>query len=190
VNVTDTLVPARLAIAGLTAATRYYYRASDAAGATASGTFRTPAAVGAKVGLRLGISGDWRGELSPYPAIANAPARNLDLFVEFGDTIYADYESPALPGVAKAQTIEQYRVKHDEVYSTRALSNTWAALRSSTAVLSTIDDHEVINDFAGGAAPASDPRFAGSAAAYINDTPLYENGLQAFQEYNPVADER
>ena len=36
---------------------------------------------------------------------------------------------------------------------------------------------------------ASDPRFAGSTAEFINDTPLYTNGLQAFEEYNPIREE-
>ena len=40
-------------------------------------------------GLRFGVAGDWRGELAPYPAISNVAGRNLDFFVEHGDTIYA-----------------------------------------------------------------------------------------------------
>ncbi|HEX2905523.1 MAG TPA: alkaline phosphatase D family protein [Phototrophicaceae bacterium] len=188
VEVTDPLLPVKVNLSDLLPATVYTYTATDAAGTSASGTFRTPAAVGEKVGLRVGVSGDWRGELAPYPAIANVAERDLDFFIEHGDTIYADYPSPDVP-LGQATTLEEYRRKHNEGYSVRNGLNTWAALRASTAVLATIDDHEVTNDFAGGAAPATDPRFAASPAEFINDTELYETGLQVFQEYNPLRDE-
>jgi Ca2+-binding RTX toxin-like protein len=51
----------------------------------------------------------------------------------------------------------------------------------------TIDDHEVINDFAGGAPAANDPRF-GTTTGLVNDTALYETGLTAFIEYNAIED--
>ncbi len=63
--------------------------------------------------------------------------------------------------------------------------NAWEDVRSSTSILATIDDHEVTNDFAGGAPASSDERF-GETEGLINDTELYENGLQTFQEYNPL----
>lgn len=61
-------------------------------------------------------------------------------------------------------------------------------MRASTSILATIDDHEVINDFSGGVPADSDPRF-NTTTGLINDTELYENGLQTFQEYNPLRDE-
>ena len=188
VTISNTMIPAKLPITGLTAGTRYYYSATDAVGATATGRFIT-AATGGRQGLHFGVTGDWRGELAPYPAISNAPGRNLDFFVAHGDTIYADYASPALP-ITQAVTLEQYRVKHAEVYSERFGRNSWGDLRASTAIFATIDDHEVTNDFAGGTAPASDSRFAGQVGAFINETALYNNGLGAFQEYNPLRDDR
>ena len=51
------------------------------------------------------------------------------------------------------------------------------------------DDHEVTNDFAGGADPASDPRFQ-NVGAYINETPLFDNGLRTFEEWHPIGEER
>jgi phosphodiesterase/alkaline phosphatase D-like protein/2',3'-cyclic-nucleotide 2'-phosphodiesterase (5'-nucleotidase family) len=185
---TNSLLPVKVAIEGLQPGTTYSYRVTDAEGAVATGTFRTAAAAGTPAGLRFGVSGDWRGELSPYPAISNVAGQNLDFFILHGDTIYADYPSPDVPA-AQATTIEEYRQKHAEVYGTRYDMNTWAAVRASTSVMATIDDHEVTNDFAGGAAPSTDERFLPSDAAYINDTELYEIGLQAFQEYNPIRDE-
>lgn len=113
--------------------------------------------------------------------------------MEHGDTIYADIGSPAVlnpDGTRKeqAETLPEYRAKHDEVYRDRFGLNTWAELRASTSVLATIDDHEVTNDFAGGELASSDDRFP-ETEGLINDTELFENGLQAFQEYNPLRDE-
>ncbi|WP_414621491.1 phytase [Calothrix sp. CCY 0018] len=192
-NVENINLPVKVEIEGLTAGTEYYYRVTDAAGDRASGEFETPAAAGTRNGLRFGVSGDWRGELAPYPVISNADERDLAFFVEHGDTIYADDASPAVlnaDGTPKqqAETIEEYRAKHNEVYSSRFGKNTWADLRSSTSILATIDDHEVTNDFAGGADASTDDRFA-ETSGLINDTQLYETGLQAFQEYNPLRDE-
>lgn len=187
-TVTDPLQPVKVNITGLTAGTDYYYRVTDGAGVTLGGDFNTAAASGTRAGLRFGVSGDWRGELSPYPAISNAIGRDLDFFVEHGDTVYADFESPILPGVSQATTLEEYRLKNSEVYGTRNGLNTWADLRRTTSILATIDDHEVINDFAGGAPAATDPRF-GTTTGLINDTQLFDNGLQAFQEYNPIRDD-
>ena len=192
-NVDNINVPVKVEIEDLTPGTEYYYRVTDAAGDRAVGEFETAAEVGTRNGLRFGVSGDWRGELAPYPVISNVPDRDLAFFVEHGDTIYADDASPAVlneDGTPKqqAETIEEYRAKHNEVYSNRFGKNTWADLRSSTSILATIDDHEVTNDFAGGADASTDDRFA-ETSGLINDTQLYETGLQAFQEYNPLRDD-
>ncbi len=193
--VSNILRPVKVRIGGLepgTAyhyrATAYYFRAHRVAHASLTGRFVTAHEPGDYSGLRFGVSGDWRGELSPYPAIGNVAGRALDFFVEHGDTVYADRRSPALDK-DEAETLNDFRIKHAEVYGTRFDTSSWADVRASTTVLATIDDHEVNNDFAGGAEPASDPRFAGDPAALINDTRLYENGMRAFQEYNPLRNE-
>lgn len=184
INVTDPHVPAKAVFTGLTAGTRYLYDVKDADGTRRVGMFRTSEAAGTSNGLRFGVSGDWRGELSPYPAISNAWLRNLDFFVKLGDTIYADFASPAV-NKPQAETLGDFRLKHAEVYSRRFDVNSWAALQAFTPIYAMIDDHEVINDFAGGAPANSDARF-GQALGLINDTPLYRNGLQAFTEYNAI----
>ena len=188
VAVSDPMAPAKAAITGLSPGTQYYYRAKDSLGRTSRGSFRTaqPAAASA-AGLRFGVSGDWRGDLAPFPAISNAAGRDLDFFVALGDTIYADFPSPDLMQ-PQALTIDDYRIKHNEVYSLRMGRNTLADLRASTAFLATIDDHEVTNDFAGGASPPTDPVFAGCLTNWINECALYADGMQAFQEYNPLED--
>ncbi len=187
-TVTDPSQPVKIVVGHLQSGTDYYYRVTDASGTSADGKFRTADSLGTYNGLSFGVSGDWRGELSPYPAIANAASSNLQFFLEFGDTIYADYPTPAVP-LAQAQTLEEFRAKHSEVYSDRFGLNTWVDLRSSTSILAVIDDHEVTNDFAGAALAASDPRFQDTTPGkLINQTDLFNNGLQAFQEYNPLQD--
>lgn len=187
-EVTNEQQPVKVFVDDLAPATTYFYRATDAAGNSESGSFRTPAELGTNQGLRFGVTGDWRGELSPYPSILNVPARDLDFFMLHGDTIYADYPSPDVP-LDQAITLEDYRTKHNEAYSTRYDLNSWSQIRSSTVIYAVIDDHEVTNDFAGGASPAYDPRFAEYEGTFVNETELYLNGLQAFVEFNPILDE-
>lgn len=186
-EIDDATLPGKVFVEGLSPATTYIYLVEDASGATLAGRFRTPAIdeMGS-VGLRFGVSGDWRGELRPYPAIANIAERDLDFFVLHGDTVYADIPSLDFP-LRQARTIEEFRIKHNEVYSERFGRNDWAVARASTAVFATIDDHEITNDFAGGASPETDGRFPNDGD-YINETSLYKNALQVFNEYNPLLD--
>ncbi len=191
-TVTSPLLPVKVNVDGLTPNTTYYYQVINQAGIRELGQFTTAASIGTYTGLRFGASGDWRGELSPYPAIANAAEQDLRFFIKIGDTIYADYASPAVPK-AQATTLEEYRLKHGEVYGERLGLNTWGDLRRTTSILATIDDHEVTNDFEGGqnlaTASAAKQALYGATSGLINDSPLYEIGLQAFQEYNPLRDE-
>jgi phosphodiesterase/alkaline phosphatase D-like protein len=186
VFVDDPQVPVKVAIDRLIPGTEYVYAAfswSDRKSRT--GLFQTAAPPGVHTGLRFGVSGDSRGELSPYPAIVSALERRLDFFVNLGDTIYADVASPAVPK-DQAESLEEFRRKHEEVLSEALGLNAVADLRSATAYLSVIDDHEVTNDFAGGAHPSSDPRFPFIDEEFINETALYRNGIAAFLEYNPI----
>ncbi|MGF1537979.1 MAG: phytase [Elainellaceae cyanobacterium] len=192
-TVTDITLPVKVNVEGLEANTEYFYRVTDAAGDSQVGRFATAAEVGTQAGLSFGVAGDWRGEIAPYPAISNVPGLELDFFLEHGDTIYADFGSPAVlnpDGTEKeqAETIEEFRAKHAEVYGSRFGAESWADLRASTAIYATIDDHEVINDFSGGELAINAPRFP-ETEGLINDTALFENGLQVFQEYNPIRDE-
>ncbi len=186
-EVVDPTLPVKIVARNLLPGTEYVYQATDVAGSTASGRFITLPADGAKVGLHFGVTGDWRGELRPYIALSNVAAMKLDFFMEHGDTIYADVPSIDFPG-AQARSLADFRVKHNEVYSARYGRNVWADIRASTSVYAINDDHEVCDNFAGGAPPSSDPRFD-QTGDYINQTHLYQNGMQAFQEYNPIREE-
>ena len=200
-EVTDPDLPVKLLVEGLDAGTDYTYAVTDAAGDTDGGRFVTAADSGYN-GLRFGITGDWRGDLAPYPAVSNVAEQELDFFVLGGDNIYADFDSPANPSDPdalfpdQAVTLDDFRSHYDEVYGGRAGVNFFEDLKESTSVFATIDDHEVTNDFAGGGIigetaedefralfPGDDP------TGFVNDSTLYENGLQAWQEWHPIADE-
>jgi phosphodiesterase/alkaline phosphatase D-like protein len=178
--VTDPLVPVKVEFDHLRPGQHYFYRAIDASGDTINGSFATADELGTHHGFNFGIIADLHGELAPFPAIKNAVTADLDLVVKLGDTVYADIPPPA------ATTLDEFRLAHDEVYSSHHGFDFLAELQERTPILSVIDDHEVINNFAGGAPPASDPRFAGQAGDFINETALYGNGLEAFSEYNAI----
>jgi phosphodiesterase/alkaline phosphatase D-like protein len=187
-TVTDIDLPVKTYLSGLTSGTQYYYKATDSTNTSLTGKFSTFATSGYN-GLRFGVSGDWRGELASYPAVKNVPSRDLAFWVSLGDTIYADDTSKVTTAVAgQATTIAEYRAKHQEVYTSTNGLNSLADLRASTTVFATIDDHEVTNDFAGGAPISSDSRFAGTGAPtdLINQSTLFKTGVQVFTEYNPI----
>lgn len=193
-TVLDPSETAKVEVDALTPATRYYYRATDPAGQSDLGTFKTPAPAGTASGLRFGVSGDWRGDLAPYPSVRNTipgqPAAGLDFFVGLGDTIYADVPSPILPGVTQAISRDEFRSKHAEVYSVRHGANFLGDLRKSTSVWTVIDDHEVTNDFAGYGVvpdgPTPHPLWRSPPGTRINDSATFETALQVFQEWNPI----
>src|SRR5262245_19157335 len=157
VVVTDPTVPVKVEFDNLKPGQDYYYRATDASGDVIEGHFETAAPLGTHVGFNFGVVGDWRAGIAPYVAIKNAAALDLDLLVKLGDTIYADF------GPAPANTLEEFRLKHADVYSDHLGANYFADLQATTSVLAVIDDADVRNDFAGGAPPSTDPlgRFAG-----------------------------
>lgn len=71
--------------------------------------------------------------------------------------------------------------------------NYWADLRASTTTYATWDDHDVTNDFAGGAAPGESPQkqdlFRNETVPYVNQTQAFKDALQAFQDYKPLRNE-
>jgi len=196
--VVDVNQPVKVEINGLIPASQYYYRITDARNETAVGQFRTPWEVELSAGLRFGASGDWQ-QAPPFPSLKNVPERDLDFFVKLGDSIYADAETPALPGVVQARTLEDFRIKHDENMSSRFGSNVMALLNASTPILATIDDHEIVDNFAGGAVPGqspdapdvhpSEPPLFTEAVDFVNETQVYRDAMQAFQEYHPIRNE-
>ena len=198
VAVVDVNQPVKVDVSGLIPATQYYYRITDAQNEAAVGQFRTPCDIGISAGLRFGASGDWQ-QAPPFPSLKNVPERDLDLFIKLGDSIYADSETPALPGVMQARTLDDFRIKHDENLSSRFGLNVMALLNASTPILATIDDHEIVDNFAGGAVPGQspdapdvyplEPPLFTDDVNFVNETQAYQDAMQAFQEYHPIRNE-
>ena len=176
--VVDVNQPVKVTIGGLIPATQYFYRVTDAQNETAVGRFRTPCDIGISAGLRFGASGDWQ-QAPPFPSLKNVRERDLDFFIKLGDSIYADSETPALPGVVQARTLEDFRIKHGENLSARFGSNIMALLNASTPILATIDDHEIVDDFAGGAPPGQSPD---APDVYPLEPPLFTDAVDFIEE--------
>jgi len=190
VNVDDPNQPVKTKITDLAPATQYYYRFTDSQDNTGYGRFRTPSPVGTTTGVHFGASGDWQ-QPPPYPSLSNVAPSNLDFFIKLGDSIYADFFSPALPGVRQARTLEQFRIKHNENLSSRLGLNVMASLNASTSILATIDDHEIVDNFAGGAHPGQSPDAPDvplftDPVDFVNQTQAYKDAMQAFREYHPL----
>ena len=167
---------------------RHYFRATAANGRSAQGTFVTATPPGRRSGLRFGVSGDWRGELAPYPAVANAKGRGLDFFVLLGDTIYADYPSTGVAPPAGGGPWRTTALKHAEVYGERFGLNTLADLRAGDlrfSPRSTITRSRTTSP----AAPRSEATTASAATRRLSSTTAssLDNGLCGpSREYNPV----
>ena len=190
--------PVRAQFLGLRPDTEYHYRAIDVlTRQQVSGRFTTSARADVQRGLRFGIAGDWQ-QAPPYPAISNVDERDLEVFVKLGDTIYADLETPAIPGVPQARTLDQFRTKHREVASPRPEApdfNPMPEVTRAQGILATIDDHEIVDNFAGGAAPGDSPDaplvnpeeapLFTDPVSFVNETQAYIDALQAYQEHHP-----
>lgn len=189
---TNPTVPVKVNINGLQPNTQYYYQVRNIEGTTATGQFKTAATIGTNNGLRFGVAADWQGQLAPYPAIANMPERNLDFLMLIGDTVYADDLSPDLPEVKQPRQLVEFRTKYNEVYGPRFGVNSWGDVRSQNNIYGTWDDHELTNDFAGGATAATSPQkegIFGTGNQLVNETPVFKNAIRAFQEYLPIQEQ-
>ena len=77
VTVADPLIPAKITVDNLQPGQQYSYQVSTADGLSLTGQFTTaPDQQAENIGLSFGVTGDWRGELAPYPALKNIPAKN------------------------------------------------------------------------------------------------------------------
>jgi phosphodiesterase/alkaline phosphatase D-like protein len=181
VQVTNPLVPGKVRMEGLAPEMNYYFRATHS-GAARFGSFRAGAtpvhAPAGPGGGRFGVSGDWRGDVGLFTSIANVPTRDLGFFVKLGDTIYGDVASPAVPA-GPAESLDEFRAKHVENYAPSYGIDPWGELASAVPTWAMIDDHEVTNNFSGGA--------RGTDGSWYNRGDLFTHGLQAFVEHNPMA---
>jgi len=172
---TDALLDytAKIALTGLAADTRYYYRFSDLlnpAAASLVGTFKTAPAAGSAAPVHFAFSGDCDGLMRPYPLASIVGTQALDFFVFLGDTIYetASIGSaattstgttplPSSTGATQAQLLADYSRKYREQFiavnpgGQNCLQPLFAAQGNYTL----LDNHELGNKqyINGGAAP-------------------------------------
>lgn len=159
---------AKLDLTDLTPATRYYYRFEDAADASVVsdvGQFKTLAASDVALPMRFAFSGDTNFAVAPFGVVASLAREPVDLFIWFGDTIYADVPAG---GLGVAQTLDEYRAKYRQIRSDPSIRSALAAMPIWTGG----DDHEVENDYAG-----LDPDLSAAQRA---------DAYQAFFEYMPI----
>jgi phosphodiesterase/alkaline phosphatase D-like protein len=166
----------KIDVTGLTPNTQYWFRFQKDEDKSPVGTFKTAPASGQSVDVELAYTGDADGTLKPdnTPAFNNfetlgaLDAEDPDFWVFHGDTIYAD--SSFRPG-GPATTLAEYRDAHKLNQSYPALRN----LLASTSTIATMDDHEVVNDYAG---TTVDPaRYAAGRKAFLEAYPIRETGL-------------
>lgn len=155
-------------VPGLAPATPYFYRfrrGDDPSVVSRTGRFRTAAPPDAPSALRFLFSGDTNAAHAPFGVAGMAAREEADLFIWFGDTIYADAGGG---GLAPARSLDEYRAKYRQVRSDPGIRDLLARM----ALLAGWDDHEVVNDYAG-----LDP----ALSALQRDA-----GYRAFFEYMPI----
>jgi len=154
--------------------TTYHYRFCFLGGSPCStaGKFLTAPNPSTPKTIRFAFSGDETGVAAPgqtnpfwgnFKAFRSMVNEHNDFNIDFGDTIYSD---PEVPGAHTATTVQQ---KWNMYLKKLAVPN-MQLIRSSTGLYNHWDDHEFINDF-------SIPE---------NGRPLYDRGVKAFRDFEPV----
>jgi len=172
----------------LDADTDYKYRFCMQGGKkSATGKFTTAPEPKSKQTIRFALSGDQDarplpGGTTPYwnnfEVWSAIRQQHNDFNVLMGDTIYSDTEVPGYTAADVALTVEQKR----DAYATNLAMKSWAKARGAAAYYAHWDDHEFINDFAVG--ESSFPLGVGTID--IPGAELYERGVRAFTDYNPI----
>ena len=134
---------------------RYAFAEDAPGGATAEGEFRAAPPALARERLIFSASACSRNGMS-FGALLQAAARQADLHVFLGDTVYAD----------GSISLEDYRERWAENLGTAG----YRRLRAARSVLATWDDHEISDDWSGSAGLES----------------VLEHGLAAFFEHTPL----
>lgn len=150
-------------VGGLRPGARYWYRFSAGGEASGVGTVRTAPAAGAQLDrLRLGVAGCQHYEAGLYTAykwLSQEP--DLDAIFHYGDYIYEGPEKRGCPVTStdgeRTRTCFRQHVG-DEIYTLDDYRRRYAqyktdpdlqAAHAAAAFLSTYDDHEVDNNWAG-----------------------------------------
>jgi alkaline phosphatase D len=158
--------------------TRYFFRFRQGRLKSARGVFETAPRPGANVPISFAFSGD--ADAQPLPGQTGPFWNNFEVYramvrerndfnFNFGDIIYTDTEvldANGQPAAPNALTVEAKWAKYKQNLRLLNLQR----LRRSAALYSHWDDHEFINDF----------------SMEENGRAIYDAGVRAFRDYNPV----
>src|SRR3990170_1267718 len=97
---------ANVELTGLDPGQRYYYRFVSGSARSVSGTFVMPPAGDREDPVTLIWGADTAEDYKPFRVFRGMRARNADLFLYLGDTVYTDF------GRIRAITLDQYRQKY------------------------------------------------------------------------------
>lgn len=167
---------------GLPADTRFFYRFQIGEATSPVGRTRTlPAPDQPLERLRLALASCQRLGSGLFGAYTRLVEEDVDLIAFVGDYIYDSgaWPTAALPrGLAPAQDLGGYRLH----YETHKLEPTLQAAHAAVPWLVTWDDHEVVNDYAGGPLQGVGSRDARRRAvayqAYYEHMPLPLSALR------------
>jgi len=155
-----------LDVEGLIAAEKYRYAffeetATGLAGRSAIGRFRAAFAAGVKAPLTVGACCCTEQGHTPTPLSRAGERTDLDVFLLLGDTSYND----------GCESLAEFRTN----WAANLSSPEYRALRASTSVLATWDDHEVSDNFN----PESEDQtiFANAVQTYFESLPLRRDAL-------------
>ncbi|MEW5738301.1 MAG: alkaline phosphatase D family protein [Myxococcota bacterium] len=155
-----------LDVAGLEPGARYRYafvelQAGVPVGRSAIGRFRAALPAGAVEPLVFGACSCTENNEVATPLLRAGERGDLDLFLLLGDTSYND----------GCMTLDEYRAR----WASNLGTPEYRALRASTSVLATWDDHEVTNDF--NPERLSATRLAIARQAFFEMLPLRRDAL-------------
>src|SRR5215207_8214859 len=146
-------------VTGLDPYEQYYYRFSTKGGNSAAGRFRTALPAGSNQTVKFAYFSCQELSFGYFNAHALLAKEDVDFVINLGDYVYHDFYFPPGPGarqtglsVVAAQTLEQFRERY-KVYRSDA---NLRAMHAQFPMISTCDDHEVQNNYAGGSSQGGD----------------------------------
>jgi len=181
-------------VGGLRPYEEYFYRFSTRTANSPAGRFRTALPRGSRQPVRFAFFSCQDYTFGYYNAHALLAGEDVDFVINLGDYIYAEsYQRPGErggvrldpigapegPGATQAAlTLDDYRAKYRLYRSDENLRR----MHERFPMVSTWDDHEVQNDYAGGAGPDgglapnlgySEARRAAAYRAFFESMPTY-----------------
>jgi alkaline phosphatase D len=171
-------------VTGLEPFEEYFYRFSTKGGNSAAGRFRTALPADSNETVRFAFFSCQELSFGYFNAHALLAKEDVDFVINLGDYVYHDFYFPA-PGpgvrttglsVLAANTLDQFRERF-KVYRSDANLRT---MHANFAMISTWDDHEVQNNYAGASAEG------GEAVAGTYSKAKRDRAYRAFFENMPT----